>query len=441
MAAIAVSGCGGENSSSKDPDIATPSGVPANVIVDAQRAKIEAAVASESSVLTAVAVTASSSETSNGAANAVDGRTDTRWAAFGQGQYIQIDFGSRRTLSGVSLSWFNWQSRRYTYQLQTSDDGKTFVDIGGRRTSSGSNATDQITVNAIGRYLRVVGYGNTESGDWVSLFEAVALGTGGSVPTPSPAPAPPAEQVPILVTASSSETGNGPAAVIDNRLDTRWATNGQGEYLQFDLGSRKAITAVSIAWYRGNARTYNYQLQVSDDASTFIDVGGRRTNSGTSATLESTAVATEGRYLRVVGYGNTESADWVSVHEVKLFGGASPAPSPGPAPSPSPAPAPAPALPPTPTPTPTPVAYSTTVTWSPPSLNTDGTASTDLSGYRITYGTNAANLTTVIDVPGSTVTSKTIVGLSSGTYYFSVVALNAAGVVGMPSLTVVKTFP
>ncbi len=36
-------------------------------------------------------------------------------------------------------------------------------------------------------------------------------------------------------------------SVIDNYLDTRWATYGIGEYIQFDLGSRKAISAVSRA--------------------------------------------------------------------------------------------------------------------------------------------------------------------------------------------------
>jgi hypothetical protein len=69
-----------------------------------------------------------------------------------------------------------------------------------------------------------------------------------------------------------------------------------------------------------------------------------------------------------------------------------------------------------------------TVNWTVPSLNVDGTALNDISGYRIVYGTDtgATNLTRSVDVPGSA-TSYTISGLSPGTYYFAVIALKADG--------------
>jgi hypothetical protein len=69
-----------------------------------------------------------------------------------------------------------------------------------------------------------------------------------------------------------------------------------------------------------------------------------------------------------------------------------------------------------------------TVTWAPPTLNTDGSTLTDLAGYRIYYGTSSATLTQVVDVSGATVTSQIISGLSSGTYYFAVAAVDSAGI-------------
>jgi len=71
------------------------------------------------------------------------------------------------------------------------------------------------------------------------------------------------------------------------------------------------------------------------------------------------------------------------------------------------------------------------VTWTPPTLNTDGSAATDLTGFRIYYGTSASNLAQSIDVAGATVTSYVVTGLAAGTYYFAVSAINAAGVLSV----------
>jgi hypothetical protein len=70
---------------------------------------------------------------------------------------------------------------------------------------------------------------------------------------------------------------------------------------------------------------------------------------------------------------------------------------------------------------------SAALSWIAPTHNTNGTVITDLSGYHIYYGTNADDLTTLIDVVGGSSTAYTVTGLSPGTYYFSVVAYNAEG--------------
>jgi hypothetical protein len=62
-----------------------------------------------------------------------------------------------------------------------------------------------------------------------------------------------------------------------------------------------------------------------------------------------------------------------------------------------------------------------------------GTALTDLSGYKVLYGTSPNSLTNSVSVSGAATTSTSIGGLSPGTYYFAVVTLNAAGVASLPS--------
>lgn len=73
-----------------------------------------------------------------------------------------------------------------------------------------------------------------------------------------------------------------------------------------------------------------------------------------------------------------------------------------------------------------PAAGTANLRWLPPTENTNGTALTDLAGYRILYGTNGVEFSKEIPVSGS-VTSYVITQLPPATYYFAIVAFNAAG--------------
>jgi hypothetical protein len=67
-----------------------------------------------------------------------------------------------------------------------------------------------------------------------------------------------------------------------------------------------------------------------------------------------------------------------------------------------------------------------TLFWMPPAANTDGSPVV-LAGYRILYGTDPDVLNRVIDVPNPSITTYVVEGLSSGTWYFAVVAVNSQG--------------
>jgi hypothetical protein len=68
------------------------------------------------------------------------------------------------------------------------------------------------------------------------------------------------------------------------------------------------------------------------------------------------------------------------------------------------------------------------LSWSPPTQNTDGTVLTDLAGYRIYYGTSAAALTQVVQVTGGGMSAYVLEGLAPATYYFAVRAYTRDGV-------------
>jgi hypothetical protein len=70
---------------------------------------------------------------------------------------------------------------------------------------------------------------------------------------------------------------------------------------------------------------------------------------------------------------------------------------------------------------------SVTLSWTAPTLNTDGSALTDLAGYYIGYGTSPTALTQQINVSGSGVTTYTVGGLTAGTtYYFDLIAYDSS---------------
>lgn len=82
---------------------------------------------------------------------------------------------------------------------------------------------------------------------------------------------------------------------------------------------------------------------------------------------------------------------------------------------------------------------SATLSWTAPTVNTNGTPITDLAGYYIHYGTVSGSLTSVITVPGASTTEYEISNLPSGTYYFTVSAYNSLGVESAPSNEASKT--
>lgn len=83
---------------------------------------------------------------------------------------------------------------------------------------------------------------------------------------------------------------------------------------------------------------------------------------------------------------------------------------------------------------------SASLSWSAPTTNSDGSALTNLAGYRIHYGTTNA-MTQVVQVASPGITTYTLGNLSSGTWYFAVSAYASTGAESGLSNTASKTIP
>jgi len=88
-----------------------------------------------------------------------------------------------------------------------------------------------------------------------------------------------------------------------------------------------------------------------------------------------------------------------------------------------------------------PVTGVANLSWTAPTLNSDGTPLTNLAGYKVRYGTSPTALTQIVDVAGAGVTSASIEGLSAGTWYFTLTSYNNTGVESAQTPAVSFTVP
>jgi hypothetical protein len=80
-----------------------------------------------------------------------------------------------------------------------------------------------------------------------------------------------------------------------------------------------------------------------------------------------------------------------------------------------------------------------TLSWQAPTTNADGTPLRDLAGYRIYYGTNASDLTQIIQVTSVGLQTYVIDNLNAGTWYFAIKAVTSEGIESSLSDIVSKT--
>jgi hypothetical protein len=84
-------------------------------------------------------------------------------------------------------------------------------------------------------------------------------------------------------------------------------------------------------------------------------------------------------------------------------------------------------------------AGAATLSWNPPTENSDGSALTDLAGYRIYYGRNQDNLTQVVELSNPGLTRYVVENLSPARWFFSMTSVNEGGIESRRSPIASKT--
>ncbi|MGI0048609.1 MAG: discoidin domain-containing protein, partial [Nitrososphaera sp.] len=124
------------------------------------------------------------------------------------------------------------------------------------------------------------------------------------------------------VTSNGDDGTNKAANTLDNNLSTRWSKQGKGSWITADLGEKKTICSVDIAWYKGYSRTYSFTISISSDGTSFTQVYSGKSSSDTLDPEKYDFADVEGRYVRITVNGNNNNS-WAGITEIDIFGDSS----------------------------------------------------------------------------------------------------------------------
>jgi uncharacterized protein YjbI with pentapeptide repeats len=141
------------------------------------------------------------------------------------------------------------------------------------------------------------------------------------------------DRLPILGIRANGDDGNIPQNATDNNdLNTRWSNIGRGSWIQMDLGERKDISNLQIAWFKGDRRTYTFKVIFSNEREPTDEEANKsreRTSNGGSLSPENYRVKdlikdqhienVRTRYITITVNGNSVN-NWASVTHISVYG-------------------------------------------------------------------------------------------------------------------------
>lgn len=124
--------------------------------------------------------------------------------------------------------------------------------------------------------------------------------------------------MPKSVTASRvPQAENPPENVLDGSVDTRYAVDGDNEWIQLDMGEVVEIDGYAISYYMGTVRDSFYDILISEDGKNYTTVFEGQT-SGLTDNYELFKSQLKFRYFKLVGHCNTKGV-WNSPTEIAFL--------------------------------------------------------------------------------------------------------------------------
>ncbi|WP_405750911.1 discoidin domain-containing protein [Streptomyces sp. NBC_01411] len=255
--------------------------------------------------------------------HAVDDDETTHWVAGTTGAaWWQVDLDQRFPLDGFQIVWATEQTA-CQYAILTSDDAKTWTTTVDESANTTKGTTVTHAVHTTTRHVRVDIRSAAGHPPGIREFRAIPPGTTGGAPPVAPGPEIARDRI-TTVTASSHATGFEPEKAFDGdtTFGTGWsaADPSTPQTLTAGLAAPFTLAGVRVHWGKDSS-TYTYDLQVSEDGSSWTTVLKQLTRSG-QTTLPETFTATGIRAVRAVITGVTGGGGQTiaGIAELTLYG-------------------------------------------------------------------------------------------------------------------------
>ncbi len=248
----------------------------------------------------------------------------------GLGRYVRMYGTARATVWGYSLFEFE------VYGTQNNNIAVTGVSVSPTSltlTSVGATGQLTATVSPSNATNKTVSWSSSNTGvatvSSSGLVTGVAAGTAtitvttqdqGKTATASITVTTTSSNLalnkPVTVSATNGTT-NVASNAVDGNTSTRWESPfSDAQWIYVDLGSNYNVTEVKLNWE--NACGKDYKIQVSTDASSWIDIK-TVTGNTTAGVIDYTGLSGTGRYVRM--YGTTRATIYgYSLWEFEVYG-------------------------------------------------------------------------------------------------------------------------
>ncbi len=122
----------------------------------------------------------------------------------------------------------------------------------------------------------------------------------------------------IEISASASQSGNGPNHAIDGNANSRWSSEGKDQWLQLKLDKKAIFSSFEAGFSRGN-RNYEFSVLASMDGKKWNEIYKGKSPGKGDRTSKYETPETSALFIRFVSRGNNENK-WVNLHTFRING-------------------------------------------------------------------------------------------------------------------------
>jgi hypothetical protein len=110
--------------------------------------------------------------------DAIDGDSSTWWSDNGNNPSVVIELGQAQTICGISVEWNKGDERKYSFEIEVSEDGNDYEKVfeGANKKGSSEQEIYPFERETNGQFIKLTITDTSSQDGWVSIKEINLLG-------------------------------------------------------------------------------------------------------------------------------------------------------------------------------------------------------------------------------------------------------------------------